>query len=163
MDKQCKKCLVVKSLEEFHKDKTKIHGVKNSCKECSTKAVKAWQQNSDKYRETYKEYYKNNKEKIYKWKKDNKGKVRASKTAYRLNKELRQPNWLSKEDRQLITEFYSVAKEFERIFLRKQEVDHIVPLKGKTVSGLHVPWNLRIITAEENLKKRNNWDWNLQK
>lgn len=109
-------------------------------------------------------YYKNyrdiNREKCREqnaaWDRNNKGKVNAKTAKRHAAKMLRMPKWLSKEQIQEIKNFYIMAKELETIFPWKQHVDHIVPLQGKTVSGLHVPWNLQIIPAVLNIAKGNN-------
>jgi hypothetical protein len=65
------------------------------------------------------------------------------------------PKWLSNDQLYAIAELYSEAKALtiEKGFLH--HVDHIIPLLGKNVCGLHVSWNLQVITALENIKKSN--------
>ena len=67
----------------------------------------------------------------------------------------RTPKWLSPEQLIQIKMFYQEAAELTKLLGEWYEVDHIVPLQGKTVSGLHVPWNLQILTAKENGIKGN--------
>ena len=69
--------------------------------------------------------------------------------------DLATPPWITKEQRHAMRLLYVQAADMTRITGERYVVDHIVPLINKEVCGLHVPWNLRVITQEENLKKSN--------
>jgi 5-methylcytosine-specific restriction endonuclease McrA len=65
------------------------------------------------------------------------------------------PNWLTVEQKLSMRQLYLQARKLTEITGERYVVDHIVPLRSHEVCGLHVPWNLRVITQEENLKKSN--------
>jgi hypothetical protein len=64
------------------------------------------------------------------------------------------PAWVDKE---AILAIYREARRLSKSSM-KYHVDHIVPINAKGVCGLHVPWNLQIITAGQNLAKNNKLD-----
>jgi 5-methylcytosine-specific restriction endonuclease McrA len=65
------------------------------------------------------------------------------------------PAWITKQERIQMRALYVQARKLTEITGEQYVVDHIVPLRGETVCGMHVPWNLRVITQEENLQKSN--------
>lgn len=67
----------------------------------------------------------------------------------------RTPGWLTLDHYKEIEQFYIEAKELQWLSKDLLHVDHIIPLQGKYVSGLHVPWNLQILSREDNCKKSN--------
>jgi len=89
------------------------------------------------------------------WKKNNAGKAIELNARRRAEKKKRTPPWLTKEHIRAMTALYSQAAWLTRITGVQWHVDHIVPLNGKNVSGLHIPNNLQVIPARENLKKGN--------
>lgn len=160
--KVCTKCMKLKPLPEFHKH-TK-NGLRPDCKACvcARSAVR---------RATHKEkdaivksiwYFANKglKKDSYafngrNYRKTNPGKVNAWTAKRRAAKLQRTPKWLTSLHYQQIELFYDAAAKLTKEFGIKMEVDHIIPLQGKNVSGLHVPWNLQVSPLKDNRSKSN--------
>jgi hypothetical protein len=89
------------------------------------------------------------------WKRRNKSHRNAKVAERRTAKMQRTPKWLTDQDFADIKKFYDLAHELSQAYGFPWHVDHIIPLKGKTVSGLHVVDNLQVIPGSENSRKGN--------
>ena len=65
------------------------------------------------------------------------------------------PKWLTPEQRKQIVDIYEHMRDCRVVTGEDYHVDHIVPLRGENVCGLHVPWNLQVLPASVNLAKSN--------
>ena len=89
------------------------------------------------------------------WKERNKTQVRADTKARRRKHRDATPPWLTRKQKSEIRQLYQIAITMTQTTGEQYVVDHIYPLRCETVCGLHVPWNLRVVTQDENLKKSN--------
>lgn len=112
--------------------------------------------------EEKKKYYKDNRESILDYKKAygrvNRGKRNAIEAKRYAEKLKRTPDWLTEQHLKEIEEFYWLARDLYRVTGEKYHVDHIIPLQGENISGLHVPWNLQVLPADVNISKGNKYD-----
>jgi hypothetical protein len=134
-----------KQYREANPEKTKADHAKwveenpEKIKAYSKKATKAWLDRNPDYQ---KNFYQANKQ-IY----------MAASARRRAAQESATPAWLTAVDKAMIQEMYDVSEARYIQTGIKHHVDHIVPINGKGVAGMHVPWNLQVITAQENLSK----------
>lgn len=89
------------------------------------------------------------------WQKSNPDKVNAKAAKRRATRAKATPKWLTEEHNRQIKALYTESVRVTRDTGIKHVVDHIVPLINPNLCGLHVPWNLRVITEIENQKKHN--------
>ena len=141
--KICTRCNEVKPLTAFNKKTgNKFH---SHCKECV--AI------------TRRIYYESNSNKVKKrvrsYKNSNKHMVNADRAKRRAAKLEATPDWLTDEQLNEIKNIYWLAQDLKKITGEDYHVDHIIPLQGEEVRGLHVPWNLQILPADINLSKGN--------
>jgi len=124
--KKCRKCGAVKVLDEFY-FRNDSQTYRTDCKSCRKKTVSQY-------------------------KKDNKGVVNAYANKRRTQKLHATPAWA---DEEVIKEIYSEAQRLQEALGIDLHVDHIIPLQGELVCGLHVASNLQVIPAALNVRKSN--------
>ena len=133
------------------------------CTECDLFAKNSKKYNTAEEHKAYSSvmYYKH-REKVLAQKKiyrqTNKGKINALNTARKNIIQLRTPTWLSDFDRLKIKCMYQIAAMLTRENNEPWHVDHIIPLQGKFVSGLHIPANLQVLRGSDNIRKKNKFE-----
>ena len=153
--KQCLDCLQTKVLSEFYKADKRSDGRHSYCIQC----FKLRNKNQPNRTKSTKKYRDNNREKCRIASRLSKKKYpdttnfgTMKRIAAKLN---RTPKWLTKGDWIEIRWAYKIAKQLTKETGISYTVDHIIPLQGKEISGLHCPQNLQVIPARENESKGN--------
>ena len=168
-------CIVTDSLQDDHN----FYSKRNYCKVCNTSLrrlryqedpsvilatnKKSYEKNKESWsvakntynRGRYTENIEEERKRRSDWKKNNRHLVCAQSAHRRAKQNSATPPWLTKEHCEQIKLIYSHARECEMLTGDKYHVDHITPLNGEDVSGLHVPWNLQVLPADINIAKSN--------
>lgn len=151
--KRCSKCGGIKSRDEFSVNAKEPDGLRAQCRPC---AGESWKEHYNKYQEHHtartKEYRLQHLEErtLY-----NKYYYQANKDLYDVHNAKRRATELN------AAVVWANIDEIEAIYANcppEHHVDHIVPLQGKTVCGLHVEHNLQYLPKVENLAKSNKFD-----
>ena len=151
--------------------------VNGTCYDCTKERVAIWQaKNPEKVDENQKRWQNKNPglaaQRHRDWYAKNTKHANKTSTAYRkanlplinylsskarADKLQRTPKWLTNFDKLKIKCIYSIASMLTRENKEPWHVDHIIPLRGENVSGLHVPSNLQVLPKIDNLIKGNRY------
>ena len=166
---QCAECARENNQEYMRQLRASKPDVVNACKKAFYQANPTAKSRHDAtYRERNREKLKGAKrrqylrnrdvrlEKCAAWKVLNKGKVNATVARREATKRSATPTWANLF---FVEEAYAISAKRTEVTGIKFHVDHVVPLRHPLVCGLHCEFNLRVITAKENLSKQNRyWD-----
>lgn len=171
MKKMCSCCKVEKLFSEFAKRSIAKDGLQNQCKQCKFVSLKQWRaENPDSVRHHNATNYQRNtdtiKASVKRWKANNPERAReldrikearkpdlkrARVAKRRVAMRTSVPLWA---DLDAVKGMYQLAQIFRSVGLNIH-VDHIVPVRGKTVSGLHTHDNLQLLLGSKNIGKGN--------
>jgi len=139
--KKCSTCKETKPYTEFSKCIRYKDNYFGQCKFCINEKRK---ERKDTINAKQREYYRKNKQYYI-----TKGHLRAK------GVQQAKPKWLTDDQKWMIEEIYELRDLRSKLTGVVHHVDHIVPLRGQNCCGLHVPWNLQVIPAVDNLSKSN--------
>lgn len=137
---ECIACHTALTVKNAYKSKTNKSGLTSRCKVCYKANVSKWQKANPEKRKVHRKN----------WRETNPEKQRAYATAKcaRRRKQINKIK-LTAGEKLFVNEYYKLAAELTASGIR-HEVDHIIPIaKG----GLHAPWNLQVLSAEDNRRK----------
>ncbi len=178
MNKRCNGCREWKPHAAFSKASRGSgdrFGLASKCKVCRLKMAMEWRdKNKERAIANQRRWLSNNSEKVKayskkwmtenpewhaaisrKWRIANPGANTAKAARYRAAQKQAMPNWLTAIQHAQIQEFYEIAAARTTQTGINHHVDHIHALQGKNFRGLHVPWNLQVLTMSENASKKN--------
>lgn len=173
--KVCKDCEEAKPTSDFYKRKDSKDGLYSRCKECHLVITREsakrnyWKDpkaksdyNKSYYATTKHDKVEDNRKRARDWYHNNRGRAIGRIRERELKQKSATPKWLSEEHKQQINAIYEHAKDCSVVSGEVYEVDHIVPLQGENISGLHVPWNLQVLPMDVNRAKSNRYDPDIQ-
>lgn len=118
--------------------------------------MKKWHEKNAAQQVEYRKQYREDNQNYFKqYNIVNKHKVNAKTRKRQASQLQRTPKWLTVNDLWMMEEAYELAILRKQLFGFSWEVDHVIPLQGKLVSGLHTPYNLQVISRTENRSKNN--------
>jgi hypothetical protein len=162
--KICNKCGLFKN--KYHRDNSKKDGFCTICSDCKTDTSRKWFRNNiEKSKQASSLWYNKNKNRediiaqratnSLRWRVNNPHLNSEKEARRRAKKLLATPPWLTDGHIAHIKRIYKLCAIVTEATLIQYHVDHILPLQGKEICGLHVPWNLRVIPAKDNISKGN--------
>ena len=171
----CDECLPFSAFSVLKPGRGCKNNLASRCKRCRAARNLKWHEdNRERSRQNRKAFYDRNRDSVIaktrEWQKANPdrnrdryktwaAKNRAKLTAKQRDREISKLKatlpGLRLEHRNAIQDVYDKAAYLSFTTGIPHHVDHIFPLQGKNFSGLHVPWNLQILTAFDNISKKN--------